>query len=250
VTRDLSFAGNYGAVLYELTLLVLVGLPSSWNIRQLRAGIRRDAPTVQESFEAVVNTVFKELIPLYFKARRIGLDDWNHLLFSIIGMATTVYADTQRESAKELATELITTYRDLVVADDRNNEDALDYLQLASVWARHLLQDTALADSLVNIVANKRPFHAGFYISGKTGWGMYGYPHVSIARGDFFISYPRNIGPVLTKATHKTVNRWTEMLMNPDQLKDTYKTIEKIREPITRQIQQRRRMNQQRNENE
>ena len=67
-------------------------------------------------------------------------------------------------------------YRDVLFDALQKNEsvhdDSWDYLQLTSVWARHLLKDIVLAEALVDVVAKGRPFHFGMFLGGgKQGWG-------------------------------------------------------------------------------
>src|SRR6266576_3195074 len=208
----------------------------------LVSDLLKDA-TAQEFFENKLTDTVKHLIPLHYRSKMPVLD-WEHKLFSIIGMAAAIYNETGRESARLLALEAISCYRDVLFdalqKNERVHDDSWDYLQLTSVWAGHLLKDVALADALVDAVANGRPFHLGmFSVSGKHGWGLYGYPNVSLLNSDFSIPYPRYIGHRLSETVTTTVKRWQEKLMNPDELRDTYERIEKIREPIRKRIHER-----------
>jgi hypothetical protein len=244
--KDLSFAKQYGDAFYELALLIFVGLPSQWyepaHPAEKYSNINR--PTVQGLFESKLAQTIKELIPLYHRARRM-VHDWDHKLFSLIGMAAAIYSETGRESARLLAVEAILCYRDLIADSLSKNESvadqAWDYLQLTSVWVRHLLKDVDLADSFVEAVANGRPYRFGILeSSGKQGWGSYGYPNVSFLNSDFFLSYPQNIGHRLSETVSQMLKRWQDCLMNPDELRDTYERIEKIRELVLKRIVEQR----------
>ncbi len=241
VTRDLAFAKHYGDAFYELALLILIGLPSQWNEVEPAAERHIEQITAQERFETDLGATIKDLIPLYRGARTL-VRDWEQEIFSIIGMAAAVYAETGRETARLVAIEAISCYRDTLAADNAQehktvHDDDWDYLQLVSVWARHLLKDDALADELVDAVAKGRPFHFSFVgLSGKHGWGVYGYPDVSFLDYDFHLPRPRNIAHRLGDSVRQTLIRWQDRLMNPDQLMDTYDRIEKIREPIRQRM--------------
>src|SRR6266403_1797093 len=243
--KEISFARTYGDAFYEFALLDFTALPIEWNEPEQPAEkyFHIDRPTAQELFENKLTETVKHLIPLHYRSKMPVLD-WEHRLFSIIGMAAAIYRETGRESARLLASEAISCYRDLLFHARQKNEsvhdDSWDYLQLTSVWARHLLKDVALADELVDAVANGRPFYLGMFSgSGKQGWGLYGYPNVRLLHSDFSIPYPRNIGHRLSETVKQTVLRWQEKLMNPDELQDTYERIEKIREPIRKRILER-----------
>ena len=166
--------------------------------------------------------------------------DWEHGVFSIIGIAAAIYSQTGRESAKLLATDAILCYRDVMAAAQekkRDRDDDWDWLQLAAVWVRHLLKDDDLADALVNEVATGRPFSFGMFLGGsKHGWGTYGYPNVSLLGADFHILFAKNVGHRLSEAVTQKVKHWQDLLMNPSQLSDTYERIEKIRDPIRQSL--------------
>jgi hypothetical protein len=226
-------------------VLVFTVLPNEWNEPEHEAEkyfhIQREP--MQEKFENKIAETVKELLPLYYRAKRPVLD-WEHGLFSIIGMAAAIYSETGRESARLLATNAILCYRDLIDAalkeDERVHDDDWDWLQLVAVWVRHLLKDEALADALVDEVATGRPFSFGMFLSGgKHGWGSCGYPNVSVLASDFHLLYARNIGHRLSGTVKQTVKHWQDLLMNPDQLGDTYERIEKIREPIRKRLMER-----------
>ncbi len=156
-------------------------------------------------------------------------------------MAAALYAESGRESARSLAADSILCYCDLIKdaqkSGGRVHDDVWEYLQLVAVWVRHLLKDTALADSLVERIAHGKSFSFGMLLgAGKHGWGSYGYPNVSFMGSDFHILYPRNIGHRLSEGVRKNVKRWEGLLMNPDQLADTYERIRKIREPIRERL--------------
>jgi hypothetical protein len=240
-TRDVAFANDYAEVLYEFAVMILCGIPESWNARgqDVRRGIR--PASVQELFDQEFGQILIELIPLYHRAEKM-VYDWEQPLFGIIGMGAAVFAETGRESAKLLAVGAISAYRDLLAADQADHdktvhEDAWDYLQLASVWLRNLLQEPRLADEVVEMVANGRPFHFGmFALSGKQGWGVYGYPNVSIVNSDFFLPNPRNVQASLNTPVWEAMKRWQDRLMNPNDLQDTYDRIERIRDPIRERL--------------
>jgi hypothetical protein len=242
--KEMSFAENYGKAFYDFAVLVFTSLPNEWNEPEHDAEkyfhIQREP--VQEKFENKIAEAVKELIPLYHRATRPVLD-WEHGLFSIIGMAAAIYSETGRESARVLATDAILCYRDVIAAaqeKERVHDDDWDYLQLAAVWVRHLLKDEKLADELVDDVAKGRPFSFGMFSGGgKHGWGSYGYPNVSLLGSDFNILYARNVGHRLSDAVKQNVKHWQDLLMNPDQLSDTYERIEKIREPIRQRLMER-----------
>jgi hypothetical protein len=188
-------------VLHEFAVVILVGLPDDWNAPRRPRGTQRNISraSVQELFDREITAIITEVIPLYYRAHQM-VHDWEQTMFAVIGMAAATFADTGRESAKELAVNAISAYRDLLVQDLRDDtkvidDDAWDYVQLAAVWVRNLLRESGLADALVDMVATRRPFTFGSYqSSGKEGWGVYGYPNVSIANSDFFLPYPRNMG--------------------------------------------------------
>jgi hypothetical protein len=242
---EISFADNYARAFYDFAVLVFAGLPNEWNEPERDAEkyfhIQREP--VQEKFENKIAETVKEVIPLYHQSNWPVLD-WEHELFSIIGMAAAMYSETGRESARVLAIDAIVLYRDVIVAgqEKRVRDNDWDYLQLAAVWVRHLLKDAALADVLVNEVATGRPFSFGMFVSGSNpGWGGYGYPNVSFLRSDFHVLYPRNVEQRLSDTFKQNVKHWQDdLLMNPDQLQDTYERIEKIREPIRQGLMERR----------
>jgi hypothetical protein len=243
--REISFAQTHGDAFYEFALLIFTALPTEWNEPEQPAEkyFNINRPTAQELFENKLAETVKHLIPLHYRSKMPVLD-WEHKLFSIIGMAAAIYAETGRESARLPALEAISCYRDVLFdalkKDERVHDDSWDYLQLVSVWARHLLKDVDLADALVEAIAKGRPFHFSMFLGGsKHGWGAYGYPNVTLLNSDFFIPYPRNIGHRLSETVTKTVKRWQGKLMNPDELQDTYERIEKIREPIRKRILER-----------
>jgi len=243
--KEISFAQSYGDAFYEFALLIFTALPAAWNEPEQPAEkyFNINRPTAQELFESKLAETVKDLIPLHYRSKMPVLD-WEHKLFSIIGMAAAIYGETGRESTRLLALETISCYRDVLFDALQKNEsvhdDSWDYLQLTSMWARHLLKDVALADELVDAVANGRAFHLGMFSgSGKQGWGLYGYPNVRLLNSDFSIPYPGNIGHRLSETVKQTVLRWQEKLMNPDELKDTYERIEKIREPMRKRILER-----------
>lgn len=244
VKKEIAFAKQYGDAFYELALLILIGLPSQWNEVDQSASRHIKQVTAQERFETDLGEIIKDLIPLYREAHSL-VRDWEQEVFSIIGMAAAVYSQTGRETARLLAAEAISCYRNLLAADNaqehkRVHDDDWDYLQLVSVWMRHLLKDDALADELVDSVAKGRPFHFSFLeLGGKHGWGVYGYPNVSFLDHDFHLPRPRNIAHRLGDSVRQTLIRWQERLMNPDQLMDTYDRIEKIREPIHQRVMER-----------
>jgi hypothetical protein len=246
ITKDFPFAKQYGNTFYELALLIFVGLPSQWNEVD-QTGERPfyvEHVTPQQRFETELGAIMKDLIPPYHRASHVT-GDWEQEMFSIIGMAAAVYADSGRETARLVAVEAISIYRDLIAADNAQDDepvydDAWDYLQLVSVWARHLLKDSALADELVDTVANERPFHfSSFGLSGKNGWGAYGYPNVSLLNSDFCFPRPGNIEDRLGQPVWETLGRWQERLMNPNELRDTYERVQKIREPIHQRMMER-----------
>jgi hypothetical protein len=244
--KDISFARSYGDAFYEFALLIFTALPTEWNEpeRPAEKHFNIDRPTAQELFENKLAETVKDLIPLHYRSETPVLD-WEHKLFSIIGIAAAIYGETGRESARLLALEAISCYRDVLFDALQKNEgvhdESWDYLQLTSVWVRHLLKDIALADALVDAVAKGRPFHFGMFSgSGKQGWGSYGYPNVTLLNSDFFIPYPRNIGHRLSETVTTTVKRWQAKLMNPDELRDTYERIEKVREPTRKRIMEQR----------
>jgi hypothetical protein len=238
--KEISFARQYGDAFYDFAVLVFTVLPNEWNEPEHEAQkyfqIQREP--VHEKFENKIAETVKELLPLHYRAKRPVLD-WEHGLFSIIGMAAAIYSETGRESARLLATDAILCYRDLIAAAQekgRVRDDDWDWLQLASVWVRHLVKDAALADALVDEVATGRPFSFGVFLSGgKHGWGIYGYPNISLG-SDFHVMWPRNVGHRLSETVRKTVKRWQDLLTNPEQLRDTYERIEKIREPIRKRL--------------
>jgi hypothetical protein len=248
--KDISFARQYGDAFYEFALLIFTALPNEWNEPEQPAEkyFNISRPTVQELVENKLSETIQDLIPLYYRSRTAVLD-WNHKLFSIIGMAAAIYAETGRESARLLADKAILRYRDLIVdavnKKERVPDEAWDYLQLVSVWVRHLLKDVPLADAIVDAVAKHRPFIFSpmFLSGGKQGWGAYGYPNIRFLNSDFFLPYPRNIGPCLSETlketVKETVKRWQGRLMNPDELRETYKRIHAIREPIRKKILER-----------
>ncbi len=245
--KDISFAQQYRDVFFEFALLIFTALPNEWNEPEQPAEkyFHVDRPTAHELFENKLAETIKALVPLHYRSKTPVME-WEHKLFSIVGMAAATYAETGRESARLLALEAIECYRDVLFEelekDERVHDDSWDYLQLTSVWTRHLLKDVALADALLDAVAKGRPFHVGstFLTSSKHGLGSYGYPNVGLLQGDFHIPYPRNIGHRLSEAVKKIVSkRWQDKLMNPDELQDTYKRIQAIREPIRNEIMER-----------
>jgi hypothetical protein len=240
--KEASFARQFGEAFYDFAVLVFTVLPNDWNEPEHEAEkyFHIDREPVQVKFENKIGEIIKELIPLYHRAKMPVLD-WEHGLFSIVGMAAAIYSETGRESAKLLATDAILCYRGLIDAarkkDQRVRDDDWDWLQLAAVWVRHLLKDVALADALVNEIAIGRPFSFGMFLgSGKHGWGSYGYPNISFLGSDFRILWARNVGHRLNETVRKTVKHWEDLLMNSDQLSDTYERIEKIREPIRKRL--------------
>jgi len=239
--RDVAFANDYAEVLYEFAVMILSGIPESWNPRGQHVGRGIRPGTVHELFDQDLGQILIELIPLYYRAEKM-VYDWEQPLFGVIGMGAAVFAETGRESAKVSAVGAISAYRDLLAADQTDHEkivhdDSWDYLQLASVWLRNLLQEPGLADGVVEMVANGRPFHFGmFALTGKQGWGVYGYPNVSIVNSDFFLPNPRNIHASLNKPVWEAMKRWQDRLMNPNDLQDTYERIERIREPIRERL--------------
>jgi hypothetical protein len=245
-TRDVAFANDYAEAVYEFALIIFCGIPETWNTPQSQENVRHGIhpPTVNELFDPELAKIITGLIPLYYRAHQVH--DWEQPTFGIIGMAAAIFAETGRESAKALAVEAISTYRDLLIADQGDeskivHDDAWDYLQLASVWLRHLLQEPKLADEIIGMVANGRLFSFGmFATSGKQGWGMYGYPNVSIINSDFFLPNPRNIQPSLGKPVWEAMKRWQDRLMNPNDLQDIYERIERIRGPIRERLTARR----------
>jgi len=244
--KDISFAQQYGDVFYEFALLIFTAVPNEWNEPEQRAEkySHVDRTTAQELFENKLAETIKALIPLHYRSET-SVMEWEHKLFSIIGIAAATYAETERESVRLLALEAIECYRDVLFEalekDERVHNDSWDYLQLTSVWARHLLKDVALADALLDAVANGRPFHVGstFLGSSKHGWGSYGYPNVGLLQSDFHIPYPRNIGHRFSENAKETVKVWQEKLMKPEELGDTYERIHAIREPIRKEIMER-----------
>jgi hypothetical protein len=241
--KDISFAQQYGDAFYEFALLIFTALPNEWNEPEQPAEqyFHIDRPTAQELFENKLTETIKDLIPLHYRSKTPVMD-WEHKLFSIIGMAAATYSETGRESARLVALEAIECYRDVLFdaleKDERVHDDSWDYLQLTAVWARQLLKDVALADALVDAVAKGRPFHiSGMFLgSGKHGFGSLGYPNVTLTNSDFFIPYPRNIGHRLSETAKQTVKRWQEKLMNKEELEDTYEKIHAIREPVRKRI--------------
>ena len=66
------------------------------------------------------------------------------------------------------------------------------------------------------MVANGRPFHFGmFALSGKHGWGVYGYPNVSIVNSDFFLPNPRNIQASLNTPVWEAMKRSARSIDEP-----------------------------------
>jgi len=245
LAKDSLFVQQYGDAFYDFAILIFVALPDQWNQPEVAAeryfGV--NPPDVRESFETELAATVKDLIPLCHRAHTMGLD-WQQQLFSIIGIAAAIYADTGRESARSLALEAILQYRDLVYAEDesdrRVSDDDWDYLQLVSVWARHLLKETRLADDLVDAVAHRRPFSFGILeSSGKSGWGHYGYPSVHFG-ADFGIPNPRNIRHRLSDSVQRKVRQWQDRLMNAKELSETSEMVEKIRTPIWERIIEKR----------
>ena len=204
--RDVAFANDYAQALYEFSLIILCGIPESWNTagreEHGRRGVRQ--ASVQELFDRDLSGIMTELIPLYYHAEKM-VHDWEQPIFAVFGMAAAVFAETGRESAKQFAVEAISAYRDLLSGDQADkdkivHDDAWDYLQLASVWLRSLLREPGLADEVIEMVAHGRPFSFGtFALSGKQGWGAHGYPNVSIVNSDFFLPNPTNIQASLGK---------------------------------------------------
>jgi hypothetical protein len=243
--EDISFSQQFGNAFYDLSVLVFTVLPNEWNEQQQHEAekfFHIERESAQGNYESKIRETGKDLLALYFGSTRPPLD-WEHGLFSIIGMAAAICSETGRESSRLLATEAILRYRDLIVEarnkDERVQDDDWDWLQLAAVWVRHLLKDETLADALVDEVATGRPFSFGMFLSGKHGWGSYGYPNISILGSDFRLQYPRNIGHRLGDTVKQTVKHWEDLLMNSDQLSDTYERIEKIREPIRQKMMER-----------
>lgn len=239
--KEISFARQYGDAFYDFAVLVFTVLPNDWNEpkSEHEKYFHIERESVQEKFENKIAETVKELIPLYHRAAMPVLH-WEHGLFSIIGMAAAIYCETGRESARLLAEDAILCYRNLIAAErekrERVRDDDWDYLQLTAVWVRHLLKDDGLADALVNEIATGRPFRFGMFGGSKHGWGGYGYPNISLLGSDFRILYPRNVGHRLNDGVRQRVKHWDELLMDPDQLRDTYERIEKIREPIRKKL--------------
>jgi hypothetical protein len=239
--RDVAFANDYAEVLYEFAVMILCGIPDSWNARGQDVGRGIRPASVHELFDQDLGQILIQVIPLYYRAEKM-VYDWEQTLFGMIGIGAAVFAETGRESAKLFAVGAISAYRDLLAADQTDDDkivrdDAWDYLQLASVWLRNLLQEPGLADGVVELVANSRPFHFGmFELSGKQGWGMYGYPNVFIVNSDFFLPNPRNIQASLGRPVWDAMKRWQDRLMNRSDLQDTYDRIERIRGPVRERL--------------
>src|SRR5699024_8785168 len=101
---DIAFANDYVEALYEFALIILCGIPESWNQPgrevQVRRGIRQ--ANVHELYDQDLAKIVTELIPLCYRAEKM-VHDWEQPIFGIIGMATASFAETGRESARLFA---------------------------------------------------------------------------------------------------------------------------------------------------
>lgn len=235
---DWAGVKSYTEALYEISFLVFKGLPPGLTQPPAQAlRYHRDEQSRQEVLEQHIADVTREMVGQWYNPKREWFD-CEHALFSIVGLAAVAFKTTGRTHAKAVALDIIERYSQMIEETQQNNgnipDDRWDYLQLCAAWARDLLGEVALADKLVSAVAHGRPFYTGLYSGHSTALG---YPQVELGFA-FFLPIPSNLR--LNRSDAELFNRWQALAMEPEMLNDTYERMWAIREPLYKEIQQRR----------
>ena len=168
ITEQVANAQNYSEALYEVAYFVLRGLPNQYQpIKPESPAIegfpREPEPTCQEVLDRKLFDIWKHLFPIFHSAEaHVGLD-WRQDFFGIIGLGMVVYKEQRRGWLREVLTDCVKFYLNLVrerrkAAQHRLSDDDWDYLQLIGAWAVGFLDDEQLGQDIAAEVASGRPF--------------------------------------------------------------------------------------------
>jgi hypothetical protein len=241
VTSKTTGTRHYTEALYEISYVVLRGLPERYKKVEKEAENAEDAkfhrqiPSVQEILEEEIFNIWSRLFHIFFRAEdHLGLD-WERDFFGIIGIGMVCYEDHKRDSLKTSLIRLISEYRDLCRKENANRERGIpewawDYLQLLGAWTFGFLHEEDLARAIAKEVAEGRPFHYSIGILGSSS--LYGYPEARLHSE--FLPWLRNLQPqkYITEQEWDTFRLWQEMLMKKEVLMQYYEIVDEIREPL------------------
>lgn len=245
VSQKIALPDNYVEALYEISYMVLRGLPEQYKKTLTRGGedteFEKPLPSPEEVLENAIFDAWSQLFPVYFKAdSHLGLD-WKQGFFGIVGIGMLRYADQKRDSLKTAMKKLIQEYLDLCSKENEDREHGIwdwawDYLQLVGAWTFHFLGEEDLARVIAKTVAQGRPFHystMGFLVSSHSRYGALGYPEGSL-HSAFFLPWLRNLQPqeYLTEQEWDTFRQWQKRLMDEEVLIPFYNIVEETRKPL------------------
>ncbi len=233
---------QYITALYEISYLILRGLPESFNVSEEHTNSQilysAKKPSNQEILEEELFEVWHDLFPLFYKDENfIGLQ-WEQNFFAILGLGIVVCKERKDDKLKKSLIGCINEFRRLLLADTsgRFRDNFWDYLQLVGAWTHHLLEEKILGEDIAKNVGELRPFSSGFSSINTDGrYGHLGYP--TFLHYDFTLPALNSLRPqgYITDKDWAQLKAWNSTLMNDDILIGYSKIVRITRDPLEKQ---------------
>ncbi len=238
VSQEIYNAGHYLEAFFEISYLVIRGLPASFveydnieNEKNASYRLPNDPIDTQRDLTLLIFENFRKLYVGFYKSTRVMLD-WQQSALSVMGIGIMRYISSGEDYLKD---QIVETARMLyaLVAEDyasgtRPHHDSEKYLQLLGAWLSHFEIDDNLAGEIANLIAANQRSRGLFSGSSGGQFGPYDYPTISF--NDFFLYPLRNISdpPIMSEATRKEFIEWGERLICQDALIPFYSQIQTI----------------------
>ncbi|QCZ94408.1 hypothetical protein [Salinimonas iocasae] len=214
----------YLHALFEVLYLVVRGLPTKFNEydemdhqEQANFGFDVELVSTEQMLIELITDKLQDLTSQFYKSERVP-SEWQHSVFSSLGILIIRFTDREEEFIKDKVTDLVNSYYLLVKNDidagKRAHYDSEKYLQLVGAWIRHFDLGEGVAQNieylLTSITISRN--HRG----GREKYGQYGYP--VIHHNDFFLYPLRNIRhpKILTEDDVRIFSTFGDRLINDE----------------------------------
>jgi len=186
----------YLNALFEILYLVVRGLPEKFSEYDEIEGQERamyrfseEAISTEQRLIELICDKLNELITIFYRSKRSSID-WQHSVFSSLGILIIRFADKKEEFIKVKVIEVVTNYYFLINNDiegsNRTHYDSEKYLQLVAAWMKYFNVDKVLTQNIEDLLTSIKRDSRG-YGSLRDKYGLFGYP--TLHHNDFYL-YP------------------------------------------------------------
>jgi hypothetical protein len=227
ISLNVYTSSYYLDALFEILYIVNRGLPKTFNEydtaeTQERAKYRlaEESTSTEQRLIELICIKLSELSTLFYQSERVSLD-WQHSVFSSLGILILRFADNQEEFIKIKIIEVVNNYYLLIKNDidkgNRTHSDSEKYLQLVAAWMQNFNVDNELTQNIEDLLASGRG-NSRRYGSSRERYGLYGYP--TLHHSDFFLYPLRNIRhpQIMSDEYRQNFGKLGDRLINDDVL--------------------------------